>query len=105
MCHLAIAVLAIMVICEAEDETADMTFAGLLRGAEKTCQLKNPGRIPVWELPLVVESCHNMTSIPYLILGSFWFNISSSPVSQSLLSSHPCNDRFAWAVKKDAAHS
>lgn len=71
MCHLAIAVLAIMVICEAEDETADMTFAGLLRGAEKTCQLKNPGRIPVWELPLVVESCHNMTSIPYLILGSF----------------------------------
>lgn len=47
MCHLAIAMLAIMVICEAEDETADMTFAGLLRGAEKTCQLKNPGRIPV----------------------------------------------------------
>lgn len=47
MSHLAIAMLAIMVICEAEDETADMTFAGLLRGAEKTCQLKNPGRIPV----------------------------------------------------------
>lgn len=36
MSHLAIAMLAIMVICEAEDETADMTFAGLLRGAEKT---------------------------------------------------------------------
>lgn len=54
MSHLAIAMLASMVICEAEDETADMTFAGLLRGAEKTCQLKNPGRIPVWELPLVV---------------------------------------------------
>lgn len=42
MSHLAIAMLAIMVICEAEDETADMTFAGLLRGAEKTCQLKDP---------------------------------------------------------------